>query len=131
MWKAVGTVNSIKGIDGCDLFHIRVWYFHKHSSFQVLGKCFSMFTQFVWSKIKTLEIRGQGTSEGVRGLERLGEVGSEISEFEIGSIPLIDMFHRVYKGMYVWNGTQLYVFYEWVGNNWKASEWQKKWKSRD
>lgn len=31
----------------------------------------------------------------MRGLERLGEVGSEISDLKTGRVPVVDTFHRV------------------------------------
>lgn len=60
-----------------------------------MRKCCNRFTQFELSKIKTLEIKCQGTSEGVKGLERLGEVGSEISDLKTSRVPVVDPFHRV------------------------------------
>lgn len=55
-------------------------------------------------------------------------MGSEISDFKIGRVPVVDTFPKVSTGMDVWNGTLVYVPDEWVGNNWKASGWQKSGK---
>ena len=46
-------------------------------------------------------------------------------DLKIGRVPVVDIFHRVYVIIYVWNVMQVYVLEEWIRNNCETSGWQK------